>query len=230
MKSGGSPHQDLICGCHEPGNKPRTAQDATDTVKAHIESFPTYKSHYQEQTTPTGSISVLSWQFLRCFTSIRNSIPHLYLNGFIAKPQVLWRIQSLLWKVHVNTHAILFSHTHLLQVWIHMHVYTHNTLLHIHVLVIQIYTHTYTLTSLLQNSPKSDTCKTCDEYKVATDAETRPETKIQLMGEWDLHKRQAERTSWPPAAWRYCSLSIWLIYWNVNFRLTTVTSYPITHH
>jgi hypothetical protein len=42
--------------------------------------------------------------------------------------------------------------------------------------------------------PKSDTCKSCDTYKVKTESE-KDETKlIQLRGQWELHLRKAEQT------------------------------------
>ena len=49
-------------------------------------------------------------------------------------------------------------------------------------------THTH-----FQCSPKSDTCKTCDTLKVKCDAETDSAAKSQLVAEWELHKRRAER-------------------------------------
>ena len=42
------------------------------------------------------------------------------------------------------------------------------------------------------HSPKSDTCRVCDNYKVQTDAESDDSKKAILMGEWDLHKAEAE--------------------------------------
>lgn len=50
-------------------------------------------------------------------------------------------------------------------------------------------THTHTRT----HSPKTDTCKTCDAYKVKVDAERDEATLRQLHGEWELHHCKAER-------------------------------------
>ena len=45
---------------------------------------------------------------------------------------------------------------------------------------------------LVYYSPKTDTCKTCDTFKVKVDAE-RDEAKLaQLRGEWELHLCKAE--------------------------------------
>ena len=49
------------------------------------------------------------------------------------------------------------------------------------------------LRKIPKHSPKSDTCKVCDNYKVQTDAESDDSKKAILMGEWDLHKAKAER-------------------------------------
>ena len=47
---------------------------------------------------------------------------------------------------------------------------------------------------LVYYSPKTDTCKTCDTFKVKVDAE-RDEAKLaQLRGEWELHLCKAERS------------------------------------
>ena len=45
----------------------------------------------------------------------------------------------------------------------------------------------------LQYRPKTDTCKTCDSYKVKIDAEKDDRERATLLGQWDLHKRKAER-------------------------------------
>ena len=42
-------------------------------------------------------------------------------------------------------------------------------------------------------SPKTDTCKTCDAYKIQTDAEKDEAALVQLHGKWELHLRKAER-------------------------------------
>lgn len=47
--AGGSPHTDRR-GRHPPANK--TSDDATEKVKAHIELFPRYKSHYSRKDNP----------------------------------------------------------------------------------------------------------------------------------------------------------------------------------
>ena len=49
-----------------------------------------------------------------------------------------------------------------------------------------------TFTPSLSNSPKSDTCKECDTFKVQTDAEQDKATVTQLKGEWELHLCKAE--------------------------------------
>ena len=49
MKESGSPHMDQR-GRHEPKNK--TPQSAIDEVKAHISSFPKYRSHYSRRDNP----------------------------------------------------------------------------------------------------------------------------------------------------------------------------------
>ena len=41
--------------------------------------------------------------------------------------------------------------------------------------------------------PRSNTWKTCDSMNVKTDAESDTSTKTQLMVQWELHKRKAER-------------------------------------
>ena len=41
--------------------------------------------------------------------------------------------------------------------------------------------------------PNTDTCKVCDSYKFQIDAETDDTKKALLSGEWELHKRKAER-------------------------------------
>lgn len=41
--------------------------------------------------------------------------------------------------------------------------------------------------------PKSDSCNTCDAFKVKVDAETDPQSLLKLQSEWELHKRKAER-------------------------------------
>ena len=49
------------------------------------------------------------------------------------------------------------------------------------------HTHTHTY-----SSPRTDTCKTCDEFKVQVDAETDPDAQEQLRLEWEVHKTHAE--------------------------------------
>ena len=49
VTSGGTPKRDAR-GCHEPANK--TSADCIAGVKAHIESFPTYQSHYSRADSP----------------------------------------------------------------------------------------------------------------------------------------------------------------------------------
>ena len=64
VAAGGSPHSDQR-GKHSPANK--TSEEATSKVKAHIESFPWYKSHYSRKDNPN-----------RCFLSpdLRIQIMH----------------------------------------------------------------------------------------------------------------------------------------------------------
>ena len=50
-----------------------------------------------------------------------------------------------------------------------------------------------TFTPSLSNSPKSDTCKKCNTYKVQTDAEEDEATVTQLKGEWELYLCKAQR-------------------------------------
>lgn len=47
--AGGSPHSDQR-GRHPPANK--TSESAIGNVKAHIKSFPCYKSHYSRKDNP----------------------------------------------------------------------------------------------------------------------------------------------------------------------------------
>ena len=57
------------------------------------------------------------------------------------------------------------------------------------------HTHTHSLSLSLPHthfSPKSDTCKTCDEFKVQVDAKTDSEKHQQLMFQWELHKIRAQ--------------------------------------
>ena len=49
QNAGGSPHCDQR-GRHEPGNK--TKKETVDMIKAHINSFPQYKSHYSRNNNP----------------------------------------------------------------------------------------------------------------------------------------------------------------------------------
>ena len=43
-------------------------------------------------------------------------------------------------------------------------------------------------------TPKTDTCKTCDSYKVSVEAIANDNCELmQVQGEWDLHKAKAER-------------------------------------
>ena len=41
--------------------------------------------------------------------------------------------------------------------------------------------------------PKSDTCKSCDSFKIKIASEDNPTLKNQYAAEWELHKRKAER-------------------------------------
>ena len=41
-------------------------------------------------------------------------------------------------------------------------------------------------------TPRTDTCKTCDQYKIRIEAASDQEL-MELQGEWDLHKTKAER-------------------------------------
>ena len=47
--------------------------------------------------------------------------------------------------------------------------------------------------SFSYSRPKSDTCKVCDTMKVRVEAEQDFEVSRRLQGEWNLHKRKAER-------------------------------------
>ena len=49
QNAGGSPHCDQR-GKHEPGNK--TRKETIDVIKAHVNSFPRYKSHYSRKDNP----------------------------------------------------------------------------------------------------------------------------------------------------------------------------------
>lgn len=40
--------------------------------------------------------------------------------------------------------------------------------------------------------PRSDTCRVCDSFKVKVDAAQNEQAKLQLQGEWDLHKARAQ--------------------------------------
>ena len=51
----------------------------------------------------------------------------------------------------------------------------------------------FILPSLPLHSPKTDTFKTCNSYKVQTNAEKDEATLVQLHGEWELHLRKAKR-------------------------------------
>ena len=47
--------------------------------------------------------------------------------------------------------------------------------------------------NLTFGTPKTDTCKTCDQYKVGVEAMKTDESKLmQVQGEWDLNKQKAE--------------------------------------
>ena len=53
--------------------------------------------------------------------------------------------------------------------------------------------HTHTHTHTHTYRPRTDTCKTCDTFRVQIEAEEDPHKKTLMQGEWDLHKRRAER-------------------------------------
>ena len=46
---------------------------------------------------------------------------------------------------------------------------------------------------LIPHRPKSDTCKTCDSFKVKVEAEGDPAARARLEAQWEVHKRKAER-------------------------------------
>ena len=49
--------------------------------------------------------------------------------------------------------------------------------------------HTHTRTHAHTHTLRSDTCKTCDTFKVQTDAKTDDSKRALLTGEWDLHSQ-----------------------------------------
>ena len=51
----------------------------------------------------------------------------------------------------------------------------------------------YSVSHVHTHSPKTDTCKTCDGFKVKVDVERDEATLRQLRGEWELHYCKAER-------------------------------------
>jgi len=120
-------------------------------------------------------------------------------------------------QTHIHTHTCALSHTIHTHALSHTHTFTHaishtHALSHTraishthalsdkHILTLSLslnlshtHTHTRTHAHTQTHSPKSDTCKVCDNYKVQTDAESDDSKKAILMGEWDLHKAKAER-------------------------------------
>ena len=77
------------------------------------------------------------------------------------------------------THTCTHTHSHT-----HTHTHTHT---HSHYSFSRSQTHTHTFFS-----PRTDTCKICDEFKVQVDAEKDPDNHQQLVLQWDVHKIRAE--------------------------------------
>ena len=51
----------------------------------------------------------------------------------------------------------------------------------------------YNMYGFVSYRPKSDTCKSCDTFKMKVDAEKDPEEVARLNARWELHKRKADR-------------------------------------
>ena len=120
QNAGGSPHCDQR-GRHEPGNKTKT--ETVDMIKAHIDSFPRYKSHYSRNDNPNR-------EFLTPFLTI-HTMYGLYKekceqdntewrmkNGYTAKC-LMNTLTSRLEGMHMHAtnthscmHACMHTHTH----------------------------------------------------------------------------------------------------------------------
>ena len=110
---------------------------------------------------------------------------NLYPNGFIGKSSMrnlTYRLAGMCMYSHTRTHAhtliLTYSNPHTL-ILTHSNPHTDSP----------SHTHILTLTFF---SPRTDTCKTCDEFKVQVDAEKDPDEYQQLVLQWDVHKIRAE--------------------------------------
>ena len=98
----------------------------------------------------------------------------------------------------MHTHSrSLSSLTHTHTIIMHFHTRTHTrslslTRTHARTHTTHTCTHTHARTHTHIHRPRSDTCKTCDTFKVQTDGETDDSKRALLMGEWDLNKAKAQ--------------------------------------
>ena len=179
-KSGGSPHQDQR-GKHEPVNK--TPTDRIGLVKEHITSFPATSSHYSRADN-------LNWKYLSSQLSL-SKMYFLYKEMCSSKSQqpvsewVYCKIFNGEFNLSFGRYVLSLPppHTHKNTLHAsHTHTHTHASpflslslsLSHTHSSWLSLsHNHTHSLTHSLTHtrfSPKTDTCKTCDNFKVKVDA------------------------------------------------------------
>ena len=215
VEAGGSPQMDKR-GRHEPGNK--TPEESISLVKDHICSFPQYESHYSRGDNPNrkylspdltvakmysmyketcsngGSEPVSEWLYCKTFNEnfklsfgryayLPPSLPPYYL-PFLppSLPSSLTpSLLSLTLPLSLPPIFPPFSHSPSFPPSLPLSF------------PLPLYISSTTFCVSLHYRPRTDTCKVCDEMKVKVDAESDPTTKQRLKGEWDLHKRRAER-------------------------------------
>ena len=187
VDDGGSVHCDQR-GRHEPGNK--TKQVVIDDIKAHINSFPKYKSHYSREDNPHRQFLSPSLTLQKMYSFYKEKCER---DGTTTASDWIYRKVfnehfNLSFGRYVATHTHTHTHMHM---HTHAHTHTHTcahartrTCAHTHT-----HTHTYSCTYKpvctcsnnyvmsychfpYTHSPKSDTCKVCDSLKVQIDAES----------------------------------------------------------
>lgn len=156
---------------HEPANK--TDQETVDSVKAHINSIPRYKSHYSRKDNPHR-------EFLNPYLSIQKMY-QLYKEKCEENTQAVseWKYCKIFnqnFNLSFGRYVLLIAHMHA-----HVHVVSYQQLC---VLAQPAHTcthiHTHSLTLSIIYSPKSDTCKVCDSMKIKVDAESDESHKRDL--------------------------------------------------
>ena len=194
-ESGGSLHNDQR-GSHPPPNK--TTEESLAFVKEQISTFPKYKSHYSRSSNPnrhylSPDLTINKMYYLYrelCSTQGQNPVSEwVYRQVFNKEFNLSFgRYVNVMHYpcTHADKHMHMLAHTHPRPPPPHTHTYTYT----------HTCTHMHTVSHcpiLFSSSPKTDTCKTCDTFKVQTDAERDEATLTQLRGEWELHLCKAER-------------------------------------